>query len=319
MRLEVATVHEEKNRGIRNKLAIVLVCLAVIMLILPLFHIRIYVIGLLNLEWSAIFFLIAACVWSTAWRSYARKLKVVAVILTSMGLCLILLTHWMGLRVGTFRTFQDPVTNRQFAMEMRRTHPLRTRGYAVYYERIEPLLLFPQATEHSNSILWGDWPSVSISESGIHVNYTWMSGGATFPLRGELDGLLQSFDELVLRRSVQERAEHREITSIHITENTITYTYALSASEWERWLEADWEAERRVIEMQGERYETVLISAEQYQEIRKMLEEAPFMSLARSVYPRYYISVPRSIGETSISLQVDGAEVFQALLEFRQS
>jgi len=243
----------------------------------------------MNFQWSAILLAAALLCWCWGETPFGKR-RVLIGVLSLLGL-LVFSFGYAVLR-NPVRTFQDPVTGRTFAMEMRHTHPLRTRGYAVYYERIGIFLLHPQATEWENTILWGDRPFVSISERGIWVNYTFMGYGATFPFRpGELEQVLASAESLSLHWEGQGEEQR-----IIVERDAI------------RWL-------RNGSFLASDEYDArIPITAAQYEEIRGQLENLPLVE--ERTFPRYVLRTPRELGDTFISVQVDGAAMFEILLAF---
>jgi len=177
---------------------------------------------------------------------------------------------------------------------------MRNRGYAVYYEQIGPFLLRRQETEWHNTISWNDWPFIQISEQGIHVNYTFMGEGATFPHRpGELEQILESLNAVTLWRRTGQYLENRkelegEVYGITIYDRSIRFMI----------YGADY---------QSPRSEVILITLEEYQEIRKQIEALPLVE--ERVPPNYVLSTPRAgTLETHISVHVDGTAMFENLL-----
>lgn len=207
----------------KHKIGKILTCtflvLAVALIVSRFFGIRIHLFRMTNIQWTVIL-LLAAWASNSYGKGVSEKdegclLMVLLIVLPAFLFASMALSP-------TVRTFSCPVTERTFAMEIRRPNPMRTRGYAIYYERRGIFLTNQYVTERQNAVSWGDFYSILISERGIHVNYTFMSPSGTFP-HGE-GGLLALLHENPIFRELSVE-EKEDVENIFVGERSINVRF----------------------------------------------------------------------------------------------
>ena len=220
--------------------------------------------------------------------SSRKKLKlltkiiiIIAIIIgTLLALSLLNVKIYTGLG---YRSFYEPVTSRTFVGDI--NTGFTGKGNITYYEKSGIFLHSPQTSEFGS--IMGDRPFVIIDADEIYVNMTFMSDGASYPMKGDYQLQLNEipFEELLLRKETYSYVEVLEIK-----ETEIVYSNS------------------------DDKEISVPITNEEYREILRILEEPKLVALTYEKDDwRYFIDIELA-DDAREQIYIDGVEAFRQIM-----
>jgi len=236
-----------------------------------------YVMGLFGREW---FWLLITPIFFLQFSKLKFRFKVLIFALLILVVTMIFCLHFLFRAV---HEFNDPITSRRFVVIE------HFGSHAIYHERSGIFLHSTQRLNLQNSEFAPR--SVIIDADGLSMEAGIDS--VSFPLQEELHWVELPISEIIIGRRWEDEREF-----VILTRNPIRNTTELIFTD----------------DVRNRQSTRITITDAQYQEIRRLLSEAPLANRGQTETPFYWMSVVAEEGRGRTRIYIQGSDVLNELV-----